>query len=479
MSAAITGAVIIVLLRWVPSVLRRIEYSCTVFMGDFMVELTKGKISPALWRFSLPLLASVAFQQIYNISDSIIAGKFAGEDALAAVGASYPITMIFMAFAVGCNIGSSVIVSQLFGSGKLTRMKTAVNTSLIMTAVLSFALMFSGIGLCDGMLALLDTPKNIFSDGSAYLRIYTVGLPFLFLYNVSSGIFTALGDSKTPLFLLIFSSVLNIFLDMLFVISFGWGVKGVGWATFIAQGLASVVSFTLVVIKLKKLKSQGKQRLFDLKILSRIISVTVPSILQQSFVSVGNLFIQSLVNSYGSSVVAGYSASIKLNTFAITSFSALGNAVSSFTAQNIGANQIERISKGFKASLVIALCVVLPFSVLYFFTPEFFLNLFMEKGQSAKAVEVGVAFLRIASPFYAVISVKLLCDGILRGAGSMKTFMVATFTDLIIRVALSFILSDSLDSSTGIWLSWPVGWTVSSVLSVIFYMKKLWKPKEF
>ena len=444
-----------------------------------MVELTKGKITPALLKFSIPLLISVAFQQMYNICDSVIAGKFAGENALAAVGASYPITMIFMAFAVGCNIGSSVIISQLYGSKKLTRMKTAVNTALIMSLTLSLLLAVGGLVLCDGMLRLLDTPKNIFTDGSAYLGIYTLGLPLLFMYNVSSGIFTAIGDSKTPLYLLIFSSLLNIVLDLVFVAGFHWGVRGVGWATFIAQGLASVLSLVAVFLKIRKTGCHKKPKIFDLRILSRIVSVTVPSILQQSFVSVGNLFIQSLINSYGSSVVAGYSAAIKLNTFAIMSFSALGNALSSFSAQNIGARQLSRVKQGFKSGLLICLCVVLPFTVGFLTMPEFFLGLFMKKGESAEAIKVGCTFLRIASPFYMVISVKLLCDGVLRGAGAMKTFMTATFTDLIIRVVLSFVLSDALNSSTGIWLSWPVGWTVSTILSLVFYLRNMWVPRGF
>ncbi|MBQ7757262.1 MAG: MATE family efflux transporter [Oscillospiraceae bacterium] len=444
-----------------------------------MVELTKGKITPALIKFSVPLLISVAFQQMYNICDSVIAGKFAGENALAAVGASYPITMIFMAFAVGCNIGSSVIVSQLFGSRKLTRMKTAVNTALVMTLVLSIFLAGVGLVFCDGMLKLLDTPKNIFDDGSAYLGIYTLGLPLLFMYNIASGIFTAIGDSKTPLYLLIFSSVLNIILDLVFVIVFEWGVRGVGWATFIAQGLASILSLIVVFVKIKKIKCEHKPKIFDLSIFSRIVTVTVPSILQQSFVSVGNLFIQTLINSYGSSVVAGYSAAIKLNTFGIMSFAALGNAMSSFTAQNIGAKQLPRIKKGFKSSVAICACVVIPFTALFLLAPEFFLGLFMKKGESAEAIKVGCTFLRIASPFYIVISMKLLCDGVLRGAGAMKTFMVATFTDLIIRVVLSFVLSDLLNSSTGIWLSWPVGWTVSAIMSLVFYFKNLWVPRGF
>jgi len=194
---------------------------------------------------------------------------------------------------------------------------------------------------------------------------------------------------------------------------------------------------------------------------------------------VGNLFIQTLINGYGSSVVAGYSAAIKLNTFGIMSFAALGNALSSFTAQNIGAKQLPRIKQGFKSSFIICACVVIPFTVAFFTVPEFFLGLFMKKHESMEAIKVGCTFLRITSPFYMVISIKLLCDGVLRGAGAMKTFMIATFTDLIIRVVLSFVLSDLLNSSTGIWLSWPIGWTVSTVLSLVFYFKNMWVPHGF
>lgn len=443
-----------------------------------MVELTKGNITSAMWKFSLPLLASVAFQQMYNISDSVIVGKFAGEDALAAVGASYPITMIFMAVAMGCNIGSSVIISQLYGSGKHTRMKSAVNTSLVMTMTISIILTIFGMLFSEGMLTLLGTPKNIEADGIAYLEIYTLGLPFLFLYNIASGIFTALGDSKTPLYLLIFSSIANVILDLVFVmpqLPFNWGVKGAAWATFLAQGVASVISAVVIFAKLKKISCHGKPKFFDSRLFSRIFSVTVPSVLQQSFVSVGNLFIQSLVNGYGSSVVAGYSAAIKLNTFGITSFSALGNAMSSFAAQNIGAKQIDRVKKGFKTGALMCVVVVAPFTIGYLFFSEFFLGLFLDADASVQAISVGKTFLQIVSPFYIVVAIKILCDGIIRGAGAMKLFMFATFTDLILRVVLSFVLSDAMGTSTGIWLSWPIGWTVASVVSLVFYFKDMWR----
>lgn len=441
-----------------------------------ITDLTTGRTSKVLFMFTLPLLGSVVFQQLYNISDSIIAGRFAGEDALAAIGVSYPITMIFMAVAMGCNIGGSVVISQLFGSKRMSDMKTAVNTSFIMSAVISALLLAFGVVFCNPMLKLLNTPQNIFEDGALYLNIYTYGLPFLFFYNISSGVYTALGDAKTPMYLLIGSSLGNIALDLLLVAVFDWGVAGAAWATFIAQGIAAVVSVILLFVRLSKLEYDVKPMLFDKVIFRRIIVVTIPSVLQQSFVSVGNLFIQGIINGYGSSVIAGYSAAIKLNTFAIMSFSAVGNAVSSYTAQNIGAGNTDRVKEGCSAGVRISLAVAVPFIIAYFVFCRYALLLFMENDSSATALETGMEFLRIVSPFYIAVGIKIMLDGLLRGAGNMKAFMASTFADLILRVVISFILSARF-GSTGVWMSWPIGWLIATFIAYGFYRKASWKEK--
>lgn len=438
-----------------------------------MKDLTEGKPEIVLWKFSIPMFVSVIFQQLYNIADSVIAGKFAGEDALAAVGASYPITMIFMAIAVGSNIGCSVIISQLFGARDIKHMKTAVYTTLISSAVLSVLLTVAGL-FCSGIfMKWINTPSNIFGDGNLYLRIYIGGFLFLFLYNVSTGIFNALGDSKTPLYFLIGSSLGNIGLDLLFVAGFQWGVAGVAWATFIAQGIACILAFYTVMKKIREVECKEKPDIFSMDMLSKISTIAIPSILQQSFISIGNIFIQALVNGYGSSVIAGYSAAIKLNTFAITSFTTLGNGLSSFAAQNIGSGKFDRVKKGFKAGITLALIVAVPFVVIYFFFGEAMVLLFMN-ADSDRAMEAGISFLKIVSPFYLVILVKLMADGVLRGAGAMKQFMVATFSDLILRVVLAFILSD-IFGANGIWMSWPFGWVLAMGLSIYFYYSESWK----
>ena len=308
-----------------------------------------------------------------------------------------------------------------------------------------------------------------FRCGVLYLGIYIGGFVFLFLYNVATGIFSALGDSRTPLYFLMASSVGNILLDYLFVAKFDWGVAGVAWATFIAQGIAGVLALITMAGRLGTLETEGRAKLFSWEMLRKISQIAVPSIFQQSFISIGNIFIQGLVNSFGSSVIAGYSAAIKLNTFAITSFTTLGNGISNFTAQNMGAGKKERVREGFQAGIRMAMLVVIPFFIAFFLTGETMIRLFM-KADSTVALQTGIQFLHIISPFYFVVAAKLMADGVLRGAGAMKQFMAATFVDLVLRVILAFLLAGRF-GSLGIWLSWPIGWIVATVLSIVFYRK--------
>ena len=436
-------------------------------------DLTVGDPAKVLWKFCLPLFGSIIFQQLYNIADSFVAGKFIGENALAAVGNSYEITLIFIAFAFGCNIGCSVIVSQLFGARKLGEMKTAVYTTFISSAVVCAALMLVGTLGCDGLLRLINTPENVFADSKLYLDIYILGLPFVFFYNVATGIFSALGDSKTPFIFLAASSTSNIFMDILFVTAFKMGVAGVAWATFLCQGVSCVLAVLFVLRRLRGVETDEKSALFSFPLFCRIAAIAVPSILQQSFISVGNIVIQGVINSFGSGVMAGYSASVKLNNLVITSLTTLGNGISNFTAQNIGAGKMERVRSGFKAGLKLVWMLCLPIVALYLLGGRMLVNIFMNEPSEA-AMASGVQFLRIVSPFYFVVSCKLVSDGVLRGAGLMKEFMAATFTDLILRVGLAIALSKAL-GAVGVWCAWPIGWSIAMVMSVIFYRRGPWE----
>ena len=445
-------------------------------IGVFHVnkDLTVGKPSTVLWKFCLPLFGSIIFQQLYNIADSWVAGKFINQDALAAVGNSYEITLIFIAFAFGCNMGCSVIVSQLFGAKEYSKMKTAVYTSMLTSAVICLCLMLVGLFGCDRLLHFINTPEKVFADSKVYLDIYVWGLPFVFFYNISTGVFSALGDSKTPFVFLAVSSLSNIGMDILFVEAFDLGVAGVAWATFLCQGVSCVLSLVVVMLRLRNIPTNGNVRLFSLELLKRFAMIAAPSTLQQSFISVGNIVIQSLINGFGTDVMAGYSAAVKLNNLVITSFTTIGNGISNFAAQNIGAGKLDRIKAGFSAGLRLVWVLCMPIVALYVIEGKMLMVFFVDN-PTELAIQTGVVFLRILSPFYFVISAKLVADGILRGAGKMKLFMAATFTDLILRVMLAFLLSTTVLGATGIWCAWPLGWSVAAVLSIRFYRKGLWK----
>ena len=434
-------------------------------------DLTVGKTDTVLWKFCLPLFGSIVFQQMYNIADSLVAGKFIGENALAAVGNSYEITLIFIAFAFGCNMGCSIIVSQLYGAKKYSRLKTAVSTSFISSGVVCGILMLIGILGCSPLLHLINTPDNVFADSKLYLDIYVWGLPFVFFYNISTGIFSALGDSKTPFYFLAVSSTSNIAVDILFVKAFDMGVAGVAWATFLCQGISCILAVVSVLKRLNNIRVNEKCPLFDWELEKKIAKIAIPSILQQSFISIGNIMIQSVINSFGASVMAGYSAAIKLNNLVITSFSTIGNGISNFTAQNLGAKQFGRIKEGFKSGLKMVWLFCIPFYLLYILLGKTLLLLFMEQS-SSEAIFTGQQFLWIVAPFYFVVSAKLVADGILRGIGAMWQFMVATFTDLILRVVLAFVFSGITGSALGIWCAWPVGWSIAMVISVCFYHRE-------
>lgn len=441
-------------------------------------DLTVGKSSTVLWKFCLPLFGSIIFQQLYNIADSFVAGKFVSENALAAVGNSYEITLIFIAFAFGCNIGCSVVVSELFGAGKHGELKTAVYTTLIAGGVLCVLLMAVGAIFCNDLLRLINTPEEVLADSALYLKIYILGLPFVFYYNIATGIFSALGDSKTPFIFLACSSVSNIGVDILFVTAFKMGVAGVAWATFLCQSISCILAMIVVFRRLAGIKvvDDIKPKAFSWELCGKIAIIAVPSILQQSFISIGNIIIQSIINSFGAAVMAGYSASIKLNNLVITSFTTLGNGISNFTAQNLGAGKLARVKEGFNAGLKLVWLLCIPLVAAYLFAGKYLVYIFLDS-PDGPAMTVGVEILRILSPFYFIVSAKLTADGILRGAGMMKKFMIATFTDLILRVVLAKVLSGML-GTVGIWLAWPIGWTVSMIMSIIFYRSGAWNKKK-
>lgn len=445
-------------------------------------DLTSGKPSGVLFRFTLPLFGSMLLQQLYNIVDSLVAGKLISEQALAAVSDSFEVTLVYLAFAFGCNIGCSVVVAQLFGAGRKRDLKTAVHTTFLFTAVLCAILTVTGLLAGKPLLMAIDTPAAVLQDAHVYLRIYTLGLLPLFFYNISTGIFSALGDSRTPFWFLAGSSVANIGMDVLFVAGFRMGVAGVAWATFLCQTVSCALAVTTLLRRLRGLGGE-KGELFSFPLFKRIISVAIPGTLQQSFISVGNLFIQKSINGYfaeellSQAMMAGYGAAMKLNMLTINCLSTVANGVSNFTGQNIGAKKQDRVRAGCRAAVGIALGFAGLFTFLYLVFGKALVGLFLESGSGAKAMEIGRAFLLIVSPFYVVVAIKLVFDGVFRGAGATRYFTATTFTDLILRVGLAFLLPLCIASETGgnIWMAWPIGWGVSCLMGTFFYFRGKWK----
>ena len=433
-------------------------------------DLTTGTPRTVLWRFCLPLFASVIFQQFYNIADSFVAGKFIGENALAAVGNSYEITLIFIAFATGCNMACSVLASQLFGAKNYSGLKSAISTVVISIAVLCVALMVFGFFSAEWFLQFMKTPEGIYADSLTYMNIYIWGVPFLFFYNLSTGIFSAMGDSKTPFVFLAISSIVNIAMNIFFVAGLDMGVAGVAWATFLCQGMSCVLAMTTIFRRLQQLTDVSQERLFDKTYFTRFVSLAVPSILQQSSISIGTIMIQSSINACGIGVTAGYAAGIKLHNMVVAAFTTLGNGISNFTAQNIGANQLERVREGRKAGIQMVWMLCVPIVLLLIFGAKPLMHLFIDN-PTPLALEAGAWFLYICAPPYFLLSVKLVTDGVLRGAGMMKEFAFATTLDLILRVVLVKILAEPF-GYIGIWASWPIGWVLGTSLSLWYYRRK-------
>lgn len=453
-----------------------------------MNDLTTGTPKTVLWQFCLPLFASVIFQQFYNIADSFVAGKYIGEYALAAVGNSYEITLIFIAFATGCNMACSVLTSQLFGAKNYTGMKGVIRTVMISIAVLCVILMLFGFLSADWFLEFMNTPESIYADSKLYMDIYIWSVPFLFFYNLSTGIFSAMGDSKTPFVFLAISSIVNIGLNLFFVAGLDMGVAGVAWATFLCQGISCLLGMVTILKRLRMLPDTYMRedmvcvnmvqdsiiatKLFHPAYFKKFIALAVPSVLQQSSISIATILIQSTINGCGVGVTAGYAAAIKLSNMVIAAFTTLGNGISNFTAQNIGAGKWERVRAGHKAGIQMVWSLCIPVVIVYTFGARFLITLFIDH-PTQLALGAGTAFLYICAPFYFVISMKLATDGILRGAGLMKEFVIATTLDLILRVILVKLLAGPF-GYLGIWAAWPIGWGLGTSLSILFYYRNFY-----
>ncbi|MGI6200899.1 MAG: MATE family efflux transporter [Christensenellales bacterium] len=438
--------------------------------------LIRERPAKALLLFALPMVIGNLFQQFYTMADSVVVGRFVGENALAAVGASYSLTNVFISIAIGGGVGASVITAQTFGQRDYDKMKRSVSTALI--AFLGLSVLLGGIGLAlsGPIMTLLRTPENILDQAAAYLNIYFLGLPFLFMYNVLSAMFNALGRSRIPLYLLIFSSVLNIALDVYMVAALQLGVAGVAWATLIAQGVSATAAFALFLRELKAYPGHGGAR-FDLDELRHMTRIAIPSILQQSTVSIGMMLVQSVVNSFGSQMLAGYSAAMRIESLCIVPMAAMGNAVSSYTAQNIGAGQFDRVRRGYRACYgIVAVCAAALCVGLQAGAPSL-IALFLGEDGTWVALDTGVRCISFMGWFFALIGLKMITDGVLRGAGDMLMFTVANLVNLGLRVALAIALAPRWGIDM-VWRAVPIGWTANYLISFFQYRTGKWRARH-
>ena len=427
----------------------------------------------ALFIFALPMIIGNLFQQFYNMADSVIVGRFVGESALAAVGASFSLTNVFISIAIGGGVGASVITSRYFGSRDYGRMKQSVYTSLLIFLLLSLILGGFGLSLSRQILQLLNTPAAILDMATEYLNIYFLGLPFLFIYNVLSSMFNALGRSRIPLYLLIFSSVFNVVLDIYMVNSLNMGVAGAAWATLIAQGISAVFSFILFLKELSTYPSKETD-IFNFSELKGIAGIALPSILQQSTVSIGMMLVQSVVNSFGVEVLAGYSAASRVESICIVPMAAMGNAMSTFTAQNLGAGSSKRVQKGYMSAIrLVALFALIICFILEIFYPAI-MALFLGAEGTVLALQTGTGYLRFLGWFFAGIGLKMITDGLLRGAGDMKMFTVANLDTLGLRVLIAVLLAPRLGVAM-VWYAVPIGWLANFAISYLEYRTGKWK----
>lgn len=440
-------------------------------------KLTTGSPFKTLLLFSLPMILSVTLQQFYNICDSLIAGRMISDNSLSAVSATYPITVVYLAIAVGFGVGANIITARYVGEKNYKNAISSIYTSLITIAILALIITGLGLALLKPLLIMLNVDNQPYYDEAfIYLLFYTAGILFLFIYNVVTSLFQSLGNSRIPLYLLIFSTILNVILDILFVKA-SFGIKGIAIATFISQSLASIISFVILLIYSKKIINE-KGKLFDIRILKNILPVAIPSIIQGSIISIGGVMIQSLINSFGPNVTAGYGAAYKIVYVVVNIYTVMSNAISTFTSTNAGASKYDRIKKGFYSGLLICGIITIIATIVFLTMPKPLLSIFGNDSTSIEVVDVGKKFIYCVAPFYIFLCLKIPCDGVLKGSKDMRSFMIGTFADLIIRVGLSYLLGNILPDDyklIGIFLSWPIGWIVGMAISLIAYKLGRWE----
>lgn len=440
-----------------------------------MRNLTEGNSAKLIFNFAIPMLIGNVFQQMYNIIDSIVVGKYIGTEALAAVGASFPLIFMLVSFVIGITMGGTIIIAQYYGAKDLEKVKRTIDTMYVFLFVSAVILTIVGIALSGPIFRMIKLPEEVIPEAILYFNIYITGFIFFFGFNGISAVLRGLGDSKTPLYFLIISTIANVILAILFVGVFKWGIAGSAWATVISQAGAFVsgiiyLNKTNPVVKLTTLKLG-----FDREIFKQSVRIGLPSGLQQTFVALGMLALMRIVNDFGTNVVAAYSVAGRIDSFASMPAMNFAAALSTFVGQNIGAQKLNRVKEGLSATWLMSSGLAIATSAVILIFPRWLMSLFTS---DAEVIIIGAHYLVIVASFYILFTTMFVIGAVMRGAGDTIIPMFITLFSLwLIRIPLAWFLSKKMGID-GIWWSIPIAWFSGMILSYIYYLKGNWKTKS-
>lgn len=440
-----------------------------------MKDLTIGNECKVILKFSIPILIGNLFQQLYNIIDSIIVGNYLGKNDLAAVGFSFNITLLLLALSMGITMGTSIIISQYYGAKDMHNIKRSIDTSYVFSFILSIIVTVVGIYFSESILMFFKVPSEVLPLAKVFLNTILIGTVSSFCYNTITNVLRGLGDSKTPVYFLIISAILNIILDIVFVILLKMGIQGASLGTVISQTFAFLGTYTYMNRIYPQFKFNIKHIEFDKKILKLSLKIGIPSVMQQLFVSIGFLTVQVLINSFGASSMAAYTVASKIDAFAEIPTINLGKALSNFVAQNIGANLHNRVNKGYSASLIMGSVISIIITIMIIAFPKYLICLFTN---DEAVINIGTNYLRIIGLFYIVFSAMQITNGVLIGAGCSLIPMISTIVSLcLIQVPVAIILSYEMGIN-GIWIATPIGWIGGLAIRLLYYFLGNWRNRS-
>lgn len=437
-------------------------------------DLTTGKEGKLIIQFALPMVFGNVFQQLYNVVDSIIIGNYLGDEALAAVGASFPIIFLLIALVIGLGSGFTIIVSQYFGARDVDKVKRTIDTTYIILFFASIAISFVGIAFSGPIFRLTDLPEDILPQAQRYLNIYFLGTIFFFGFNGTSAILRGMGDSKTPLYFLIIATISNIILDLLFVVVFEWGIEGAALATIISQAGAFITAIFYLNKRHEIVNLSFRKYIFDREIFRNSVRIGLPSGLQQTFVAAGMIALYGIVNKFGTSTIAAYSVATRIDSFASLLAMNFSAALAAFVGQNLGANKPERIKAGLKSTWLITSAISLSISAIVIVSGKQLMGVFTP---NPEVIQLGNDYLIIVSSFYIVFSSLFVISAVMRGAGdTLIPMFITLFALWIVRIPASYFLADRIGVN-GIWWAVPLGWGCGMILAYLYYLTGKWKTK--